>query len=107
MGNLTNKAALIFDTHEKWESFNELIKTKDEIIKLWYDQLKTKMVNKIQIDDRWEERYFGTGVKWFLKDFDEYHISIWLEKEYFSLYSDSNYIDNSKVYSELKNKAMV
>jgi len=99
---LLKKAADIFDTNEKWLSFMELYRVNVRIMESWYLKLQDE-IEKINFNEKWIMRKIGTNCQWYLKEFDVTSLSIWFEKDYFSLWADPSHFDVQKISYELKN----
>lgn len=88
---LLNQVSNIFDTSEKWAAHMELLKSHDSLKNLWYARLAESLKRRFlteDIIDGWQFRLnSNTEMQWFLTEFGENSISLWLERSDFSLFA--------------------
>ena len=100
-----NEAINLFDTSEKWNSFLELFYQKDKIVMgEWFNKAKISVNNHFINDlaEGWTFKNWNTwDYKWFLKDFGENSLCIWMYGNRIGLWLNGNLFDSDKANSLL------
>ena len=114
MGNTIyiNEASRVFDSPEKWEAFNQLIEIKKDIVRIWYENLRKSVAEKIRSNNnlnKWRERkwtgtYYSYG--WYLDEFDQNSLVILFEDNQFCLWIESNIFNVDKIISDFGNSKL-
>lgn len=114
MGNTIyiNDASKVFDLPEKWEAFNQLIEIKKDIIRIWYENLRKSVAEKIKANsklDKWKERkwtgvYYSYG--WYLGEYDQNSLVILFEDNQFCLWIESNVYNVDKIIADYGNSIL-
>jgi hypothetical protein len=102
---LINQSIKLFESPQQWTAFLELSRISEKIKEQWYKTLSTEILNKIKFDNNvWQCQIKpGVGiVQWFLKDFGNDTLSLWLEREYFSLKIPENYNKYKYIVEEIQ-----
>ncbi|MDZ4809264.1 MAG: hypothetical protein SGI96_13495 [Bacteroidota bacterium] len=97
---LIEKSLELFSIPEKWNAFLELSFLKDKIIEHWKSKLKKYIIEKIDLPEAWD--FNQNGMQWYLKEFGNNSLSIWLEGEHFSLYAEQAHYDVDLINNKLK-----
>jgi hypothetical protein len=110
---LAKQTLELFDTPEKWNTFIEMFRLKDEMRSQIFKNIKTKLLdyfNSNPIDD-WSFKSWGSwnwDYKWFLTDFTAESVGIWMYGVEVGFYYDGTKREkvlalfNSSKYSMLK-----
>lgn len=98
---LVNQAMTMFDKDDKWNSFLELTSIKDEIIKKWYQKLKTTVTKKCCEEDvvnGWSfHAWTSWDFKWYLTEFGKESFCIWMWGSRIGLWANPNFHDSQKI----------
>lgn len=89
--DIIQQSKAMFDSPEKWNAFIELIKIKDSIRNEWTLNLKQQLDKECSTSNftsKWGFKIFNNNsFQWFLNDYGENSISLWLEEGIFSLHN--------------------
>lgn len=102
---LTQKAAELFDTIEKWDAFLELAAMQKSILLHWLEEATHDLRNSYRVDPdgKWEMAPWDNGVdtKWYLKEMGPKSLLIGFGWRYgFYLYLEGEQKFNSDLISE-------
>ena len=104
---LIQEAKSMLNTSEKWNAFLDLTYQKDNIRNQWFTKLKDELGNTFlnnYFSSHWDFKINGGfSIQWFLKEFGENSISLWLENENFSLYAPNN-CNIEEIYKLIKSE---
>lgn len=96
-----NDVLKLFDSSEKWTAFRGLANMSEEIMRIWYNELRESLMAYFRIhqNNRWNVVYKGDGIgdiRWYLKEFDEQSACLCMEKVRFSIWLNGSFYDYEK-----------
>ncbi|WP_439131092.1 hypothetical protein [Polaribacter sp.] len=110
---LAKQSLKLFDTPEKWNTFIEINRLKDEMRNQIFLITKNRLVNYFNSNpvDEWSFKSFGHcnwDYRWFLTDYKENSVGIWMNGVQVGFYYEGEKKEkvlelfNSKKFSDLK-----
>lgn len=101
---LLTQATSLFDSYDKWNAFIELSNARNEIKINFCKEMRLGLQNHFSKDIR--EKWYFTSIdafqyKWFLKDYGENSICLYMNLDYIMLWCNPSVLDASKVKEKL------